>query len=362
MIKTSLLRNCWYVGAWSDEVAFGRPMARTILAEPVVFLRYEDGSVNALADRCPHRYAPLHQGRQVGDQIHCPYHGLGFDRTGTCVHNPHAGTRIPSHAVARTFPVVERYAALWVWMGDGELADPDLIPDFQCHVAPDRRLVKGVVSMGANYRLINDNLLDLSHVEFLHPTTLASEAIARGEHAVHVDGLTVRSDRWCPDGAAPPAWGAQMPDHEGPVDHWLEMRWTAPSMMLLDVGITPTGQPRSAGVGALVSHNLTPETETSTHYFWGVTRDWKTEDETVDRIWEGAIEMAFVGEDAPMVMAQQVALGDQDLYDMRPALFEIDLAPNRARTILKKLLKAEARSEIPEGPVDENGVGALTAS
>src|SRR5260221_13396041 len=123
------LRNAWYVALWSEALKPGELTARTILDERLVFFRRADGSAAALTDRCPHRFAPLHLGHLLpGDRIRCGYHGLEFDSFGACVRNPHGAGKIPATAQVRTFPVVEKHTAVWVWMGESP-ADLSTIPD-----------------------------------------------------------------------------------------------------------------------------------------------------------------------------------------------------------------------------------------
>src|SRR5437764_2190067 len=130
MISGTYLRNAWYVAAWSDDLADGQLIGRTILNEPVVLYRTADGSVAALQDRCPHRFAPLHMGKVVrGDRVQCPYHGLEFGPSGACVLNPHGMRNIPSRARVRSYAVTEKHKAIWIWMGDRP-ADPAKVPDF----------------------------------------------------------------------------------------------------------------------------------------------------------------------------------------------------------------------------------------
>lgn len=344
------LRNAWYCAAWSDEVTSGL-FERTIAGESLLLYRRPDGSPVCMGNTCPHRFAPLHMGRLHDDVVECPYHGLRFDSQGQCVYNPHGDGRIPGKARTRVYPVVEAHAMLWVWPGEPALADPSAIPDFSCHTDNRFPTVKGVIEMAGNYELITDNLMDLTHVEFVHAGILGSDAIKRGQHEILQTGTTVYSNRWCPDGLAPPAWDMMMGGYGKPVDHWLYMRWDAPAHMLLDVGITPTGQPRDAGIWMYGTDILTPRDQTSTWYFWGCSRSYRIDDPAADREWEQAIDAAFAGQDKPIIEAQQRMLqmhGAVDLDEVEPVLLSTDAGPMRCRRLLQKLREAEPGGGRPE--------------
>ena len=132
------LRNAWYAAAWEDEV--GRALfTRRILDEPILMYRKENGEAVALRDVCPHRFAPLNKGKLVGDRVQCGYHGLEFDGTGACVHNPHGNGRIPGTAKVAAYPAVERDGMIWIWMGEAELADPASSPTLAITAKPGAR-------------------------------------------------------------------------------------------------------------------------------------------------------------------------------------------------------------------------------
>ena len=80
----AFLRNAWYAAAWDDELG-DKPLARTMLGEPLVLYRDSAGAPVALSDTCPHRFAPLSLGRRDGDTLQCPYHGLVFGKNGICI-------------------------------------------------------------------------------------------------------------------------------------------------------------------------------------------------------------------------------------------------------------------------------------
>ena len=348
-MTTQFLHNAWYAAAWSDEVKQAL-FERTIIGKSVLFYRDPDGQALAFDNACPHRSAPLSMGRLHGDVVECPYHGLRFDRSGLCIHNPHGNQKIPVRARTHRYPLVDRHAMLWIWMGDEQVANADKIPDFSCHTDERFPTTKGIIEMHGYYELITDNLMDLTHVEFVHEGILGSEAIKRGEHQVQQAGTTIWSKRWCPDGLAPPAWDALFGNYGKAVDHWLYMRWDAPAHMLLDVGITPTGRPRADGIFIYGTDILTPKDAHSTYYFWGVSPSNGHQSGVLDA-WDGAIAAAFAGQDKPIIEAQQALIrlrGGNDIDDVDPVLLPSDAGPVRCRRALRTLLAAGGPASVPD--------------
>lgn len=345
------LENAWYAATWSDEV--GQALfERTIIDRSILFYRNDNGEAIAMDNACPHRSAPLNMGKLHGDVVECPYHGLKFDRDGGCVYNPHGNGRIPPRMRTKRYPLVERHDMLWIWMGDEAHADPATIPDFSCHTDARFPTAKGVIEMHGYYELITDNLMDLTHVEFVHEGILGSDAIKRGEHHVHQAGTTIWSNRWCPNGLAPPAWDMMFGNYGKPVDHWLYMRWDAPAHMLLDVGITPTGRPREEGIWIYGTDILTPKNAGSTYYFWGVSRSYAADDDSAGDAWTEAIKAAFGGQDKPMIEAQQALInqrGGNDIDDVDHVMIPTDAGPVRCRRALRELIENQAIPD-PQNP------------
>jgi vanillate O-demethylase monooxygenase subunit len=327
------LRDSWYVAAWSEELD-AAPLRRVILDEPIVFFRPHHGPPAALADRCPHRLVPLSLGSVVAGDLQCAYHGLRFDATGACTHNPHADGVIPPGAQVRSYPAVERAGAVWIWMGDGA-GDPEAIPAFDGFGDTSRfRLASGHVRVAANYQLITDNLLDLSHVEFLHKALQTLGNPVR-KHEVRQDGNTVWSMSWR-FGALPNLPMQRFWPADKPGDTHAHMRWDPPGLMLLDVGMGELGRPDAEARSRLSAHLLTPETATSTHYFWAFRCAADSPEELASARALGVA--AFANEDAPVIEAQQANLGAGDLRALDRGLLASDAAAIRARRVLAHLL------------------------
>ena len=128
-----MLKNIWYFGVASglfSPVGF----SREICAQPVVFGRTVDGTAFALQDNCPHRGAPLSEGRIKGDQVECCYHGWMFGTDGKCTTIPALVDDDPvdlSKINVRSYSLREQQGIIWVWFGEGDGANVPIpkIPD-----------------------------------------------------------------------------------------------------------------------------------------------------------------------------------------------------------------------------------------
>ena len=274
MISGSYLRNAWYVGAWSDEVSDGKLVPRTIMSEPIVMYRKADGNIAAIEDRCAHRFAPLHMGKIVGgDRVQCPYHGLEFDGTGACVKNPHGTKNIPPRAKVKSYPVVEKHKAIWVWMGTAPAVESK-IPDFGVldNVPELHSSKRDSIVLKANSQRRIDTLLDLSQY-LLSAEWLTGECRHCGsEITAEQDGNDVIVARYATNSMPSGMFAQFWPNHPPHVDKFTKMRWMAPSTLRLLTGICKIGANPETGTGYHAIHLLTPENERSTHYFFTAVR------------------------------------------------------------------------------------------
>lgn len=335
----TFLMNAWYMAAWSDEVGEAL-LHRRLLDMPVLLYRTGDGLPVAMIDRCPHRFAPLSRGERDGDAITGPYHGLSFGHDGACIRNPFSA-ELPKGARVRTFPLHERDGIVWLWPGAPAAADVTSIPDFSSlfvegHGAP----IKGLLPMAAGYEFGTDNLMDLSHIEFVHKGSFAGRGVIfAGTHAVRAEGDALHSDWWMPDVAAPGhTYGVYDPAIR--CDHWLEMRWNAPASMALEIGACPTGAPREGGVIVHRAHILTPEAASSTHYFWATTRSMPPSPQG-DAMLTALMSKAFNDEDKPIIEAAYANLDGVEFWEAQPAFLGIDAGGTRARRLLQHLIAQE---------------------
>jgi vanillate O-demethylase monooxygenase subunit len=328
------------MAGWSEELTV-QLLSRRVFDTPIVLFRKSDGSIAALADRCPHRFAPLSKGEKVGDTVQCGYHGLTFDGAGMCAHNPFSD-KIPPAARVQSWAVAERHDMIWIWGGDPVDADPALIPDFTMVTnSAAVRAVHGHTLIEAPYEFATDNLMDLSHIEFVHKGTFAGAGVIfAGTHEVKEEGDTLRSNWWMPGVKAPPhTMGIYPPDMI--TDHWLNMRWNAPASMHLEVGATPSGAPRDGGVIVQQCHIVTPASATTSHYFWASTRTHDLESAEVDGFLLHLFGQAFDDEDKPIIKAAYDNLEGQDFWDAGPLSLGIDAGGTRARRKIQAMLKAQ---------------------
>ncbi len=346
--------NTWYAVAWDYEVTNKKPFARTIANRPLALYRTADGRPVALADACWHRLGPLSMGKLLGnDEIQCPYHGLRYNASGRCTAMPAQETINPS-AMVPSFPVVERYRYLWVWLGDVTLADPDLIPDMHQMDSPEWAGDGLTIAAECNYQLVLDNLMDLTHEEFVHGSSIGQSELSESEFTVTHDHDTVTVTRWMRDVPAPPFWLKNMrdkfPGFSGNVDRWQIINYQAPSTICIDVGVAKTGSgapdgDRSQGVNGFVMNTITPQTDRTCHYFWAFMRNYCLDSQLITTQLRQGVDSVF-GEDEQMLTAQQRAIDanpDYEFYSLN-----VDAGGMWVRRILDRMLVAENRLESPE--------------
>lgn len=337
------LRNIWQVAAFAQELE--RPMlARQIIDEPVLLFRTEDG-IYAIEDLCPHRLVPLSAGRREGNQIVCGYHGLRFGGDGKCTAMPGKVGAIPSSARVRTYPIVERWDLVWIWMGDPTLADPALLPNLHWLADPDWKSVNGMVHVDADYRLINDNLLDLSHETYVHSSSISNgesgEEIATFPLTITTDGRVLWAERQMDDIVAPPGLAAAMEIGDR-VDRTQRAVYMAPALNLTE-GIMRSRQPGSNAIAShRILHLLTPETSSTTHYFFIVSRDYKLDNEPLDAVTRDLGFAAFA-EDKAMIECQQRSLARRPGAHVPKVAWGIDEAPVRGRRMLETQIATESK-------------------
>ena len=332
------LRNAWYVAAWDTEIT-DTPFARTIMDERIVIYRRQDGTPVALEDRCCHRNLPLSMGKVVGDNLRCGYHGLVFGPDGSVVHIP-GQTTIPPGARVGAYPVVERWNFLWIWMGDPDRADPDLIPDWIYMDHPDWIIAPGnerkPLPVACNYEFNNDNVLDLTHVAVVHESRLGGASIGEFPVKTERSERSVRMVRHLYDVAPMPLFAPYVDAPDGKVDRWQIAEIEVPCHCLVDAGIVPPGRgepgaDRTDGVDFRAMISATPETETTMHLFYAQARNFAHDDEELAQVWVREFRDLFL-EDVAVMEAQQ------EVYARVPDAHLIDINSDAPHLAMRRLL------------------------
>jgi phenylpropionate dioxygenase-like ring-hydroxylating dioxygenase large terminal subunit len=340
------LWNAWYPIAWGDEVT-DDILARKILGRELAVFRDGDGQPRAILNRCPHRFAPLSLGKRIGDAIQCPYHGLHFGFDGRCVHNPHGDGSVPDIATP-AFTVRERHKLIWAWMGDPDLATEEIAGGeygYLDAVEPDL-LPRGRLHLDCDYRLVIDNLMDPAHVTVLHGSTLASEALTRAVPRVWREEGGIRVESWAPDGKPSFLFGSFLGNHDDPVDHWAGSRWQAAGLLSVEAGVVAVGGNREDGLRVRVAHMVTPETETSAHYFWAAARNFRRDDAELSELIRVTTDAIFTNEDKWVLEAIERSMDGEEFWSLRPAILGTDRAAVMVRRALESEIKAEGRPSV----------------
>ena len=334
------LRNCWYVAAFANELDADF-LARRILNEPIVLFRASDGTIAALADRCPHRLVPLSIGKRLGDTLQCGYHGTIVAADGSCVGIP-GQTNIPASSATRAFPAVERDALIWIWMGAAELADPALVPDLRWLDHPEWTAATGYVHFDADYRLVTDNLLDLSHETYIHQASIGNrveETIAKFRATVTIENGRVFCRREMPDIEPPPMFAAtcEMGDR---IDRLQIASYAPPGLNMTEAGFRTAGRADDFTLYLRIMHLLTPETERSTHYFFTSSRNYRIDDAALTELIRTGTVHTF-GEDKFVLELQQQALAEHVDQTVPRMTIGLDAGPIQGRRLLAAALARE---------------------
>ncbi|MXO73016.1 aromatic ring-hydroxylating dioxygenase subunit alpha [Alteraurantiacibacter buctensis] len=317
-----IITNAWYVAAWSHEVT-SVPMARRICNKPLVLFRSVTGEACALIDSCSHRGAPLSLGTVTEKGIRCNYHGVVFGCRGECIEVPNQAA-IPTKARVDWYPLVERDQILWIWMGAKELVDDSLIPAYPFHNDPLWPSTFAMASVASNYLLIADNLLDATHLAYVHGGTVGGSnphvhMVAQNTLKPTARGL--RYERLMLDAPPPPAYLNCVDDLPARIDRWQEFDFHAPSTVLQYSGGVAAGADRATAPAPRfdmrIFHSATPATDTSCYYFYSVQNGHRVEDPAANRAITEEIALA-IAEDKMFIEAQQQRvqeLGEERLFD-----------------------------------------------
>lgn len=352
-------RNTWYQAAWSHEVG-ERPLARTILNQPLALFRAADGKVAALEDRCCHRGSALSMGTVLPEGLQCGYHGLVFDASGKCVHIPGQDT-IPPQARVKSFPVVEKQEFVWIWLGDPAKADPRLLVDYPWNDDHKNWPHKhGLSRVKCNYMLLMDNLMDLTHIPFIHRKTVGGGVVMEQVNAkmdVRRTERGVHYIRWMLGIVPPPTYVRGAGFREGVrVDRWQEFEFFAPASVIQWTGALEAGRgaqqnrDQPGGFSLRMYHGAAPETEHSCHYFWTGANGYRQGDPAATEQLYQELAATFQ-EDIAFLEAQYERIA----ADPRRPLVDIkhDSARVAMRRAVERMIREENKPEIAHASAAE---------
>lgn len=343
------VRNCWYVAAWDAELAEAVPTAIQILGDRIVLWRDADGAIHALEDRCVHRLAPLSLGRCEGANLRCMYHGLLFSPGGKVLEIP-GQDKVPPQAKVRAYPVTVRHSWVWVWMGEPDQADEALIPPAVGFDDGRFILGHGHLDYAAQARLICDNLLDFSHLTYVHAASFqAGPAFAERLPDIAPLDRGVRVSRWTQD--APDIRDIHSAER---FDNYMTYDFLLPGVLLMESASFAAGTAAAFDFGPpdfdtavtgrnFTSQAVTPLTANTARYFFSWGPHCKHGDEAMR---DGMMEIAAMafGEDKVMIEAQSRVIAQS------PAQAIIPTAHDRGVTLFNRLVERLSRAEQSMAP------------
>lgn len=341
-LPAGYLRNAWYVAEISSQVD-RTPRAVRVLGEPIVLYRKQNGDPVALEDACVHRKLPLSMGKVRGDEIQCGYHGMIYDATGACTLAP-CNPSIPDRAHVRRYPSVDRYGFLWVWMGEAASANADDIFAVENWGDPNTgRTDPDSMTVACNYLYITDNLLDPSHVAWVHPSSFGAPGCEQTPLVTTALPQGMLVSRWMLNDEVAPFY-ARFVRFTGRADRQQHYEVRFPCHAIIRAVFAPAGS--GAPEGALHpdtfvmdSYNfMTPVDANTTRYFWFQARNFAPDDAAVSGEFAAAVRGAFL-EDKAILEAVQVGMATS----RTPYLdLVIDNGPTRFRRRLKQKIAEEA--------------------
>ncbi|MDP5133726.1 MAG: aromatic ring-hydroxylating dioxygenase subunit alpha [Paraglaciecola sp.] len=345
MAKQTFIKNAWYVAAMAEEIDSKKPLGRKICGESIAFYRQTNGEVAAVLDFCPHRGAALSLGYVENGLLVCGYHGLKMGPDGKTQAMPLQ--RVQGFPCMKSFAVVERYGFIWVWPGERAAAEPDLIPHLEWAQNDDWAYGGGIYHIKCDYRLMVDNLMDLTHETYVHASSIGQKEIDESPVMTEIEGDKVFTRRYMENIMAPPFWRAALEGNglasDVPVDRWQICRFTPPSHVMIDVGVAHAGYggfkaPHNKKASSTVVDFITPETEDTMWYFWGMARNFKPHDKALTaKIQQGQGDI--FREDLEVLERQQENIKNFPQFNLLK--LDIDAGGVQARRIIERLIDAE---------------------
>ena len=337
--NTPLIFNEWYVAALADEVGRGL-LKRRVLGRNLVLFRTQDGQAVALDDRCAHRSLPLSAGTLDGDTIVCGYHGFRYDSQGDCVQIP-SQSICPKGIGVRRYPLVEYGPLLWVWMGDADSADVARVPHQPWLAAGNWYRSQGYLPLRASYVGLHENLMDLTHLSFLHARTFGTPDYAAAPYEVTVEDARFMLRRNVVPTRLPPVWAKTTGIAHDAAARVATSEFVSPGLHLVTAQFYDSTLPESSRplYTTKTAHIPTPESQHSTHYFIVHGRDFALDQPDVTSFMHEQLFQAF-SEDVRGLEGVEQALAEAG-----DEAYEISVASDRGAVAMRKYLKRRSDAE-----------------
>jgi vanillate O-demethylase monooxygenase subunit len=337
---TPFIMNEWYVVAFATELQRSL-LKRTVAGRRLVLFRTLAGLPIALDDRCAHRSFPLSSGTLDGDTVVCGYHGLRFDTGGDCIEAPSQDT-CPKGIGVRAYPLVERGPFIWGWLGELP-ADRARIPATPWLESGDWVSSQGYFHLPGNYVSLHENLLDLTHLSFVHAKTFGTPDYAAAPYDTLLEEGHYQITRRVVPTRLPPVWGK--PTH---LEHDHSARITtsefvSPALHVVSAVFYDCHLPEQARPEFRIRtcHVPTPETHGSTHYFIVHSRDFAREDGEVTQFMHQQLFAAFQEDIVALSKLEEV------LADPGTPHYEMSIASDAPSVAMRRHLKRRALGERP---------------
>lgn len=330
--------NIWWVAAFSDEVSRDL-LGRWLLETPVLLYRKEDGTIAAIENRCPHRGAPLSLGCLKGDAVQCGYHGFTFDSDGRCIDVPSMKAPLAAARV-RAFPVVEQPPYVWIYLGDPERIDEVPLPHrLEWTEGEDFALVHGRMDVDANYMLLKENVLDLTHFGYVHASTFGITDWVDLPRFTS-DGDTTSYHQSFRQSPLPPVFAEPMGITPGTSYNRENYgSFVSPALQIAAVDLQ---DPQTTAVTGRfrVSHATTPIDSNRMHYFWLLGRDYGTSEQEMRALKE-ITEVGFAEDEAMIEAIQALQERDPRGASAPEISVKMDTAGIQARRIVQRWMARE---------------------
>jgi len=230
----------------------------------------------------------------------------------------------------------------WIWLGKPDLADPSNIPRLDWMASEDWTGGGGYYLLQGSYVSLHENLLDTSHLSFLHARTIGSPDYVKAPTRIEINGGRFALNRLVCPTRLPSAMGTLTGFHDrGDIARAVRNEFISPGLYeattrLYDPHADETTRPEYT---IRAAHMPSPETQTSTHYFIRVARNFAQSDGQSVAAMVSNLMTAF--EEDVVALALQEQMQQQAGGD----LFELSFPSDELTVVMRRYLKSRIDAE-----------------